>query len=199
MKAYAIADLQDEGGADELLARVERLARCGVDVIQLRARSMNDEVVARIAREIRNRIPRGDGPMFYVNGRTEMAIRVGADGVHLPENGPPVSPIRHLAPSLGVGRSCHSVEACRKASSEGADYVLLGPVFAPRSKRGDALISREHLEAAVNEGVPVFALGGIDRTNLKTLEGTGIVGIAAITLLMKDEPLEAIVDEIHRL
>jgi thiamine-phosphate pyrophosphorylase len=194
MKSHAIANL-DAPPDDAFFRRIGELAEAGVDVVQLRAKTLDARTAFGVAMRMRGQIrPPG---RFLVNRRADIALAAGADGVHLPSDGLPVEPLRRLAPQLLIGRSCHSPGDVRRAAGEGCDYVLLGPVFATRSKPGTAAVSLAELREASRLGIEVFALGGISRDNLQTLEGSGIAGVAAITLFMTDSPVAAIVEDVR--
>lgn len=191
MKTYAIADfgaVPDEG---EFLGRLSELCECGIDFIQLRAKNLEAATLMGLAASCRSLIPRG-GPLFLINGRPDVASAAGADGVHLPSRGMPAAAARAVDPSLIVGRSCHSLDESEAARREGVDYILLGPVFPVRSKRGEPAVTVEELRAA-SAGVKTFALGGISLANLPQLCGSGLEGIAAITMYLMDRPLLPIV------
>jgi thiamine-phosphate pyrophosphorylase len=197
MKSHAIVNLE-QPLPDSLLSRVEALVAAGVSVIQLRGKRLPAVELARAAERIRARIPRS-GPRMVVNGRADIALASGADGVHLPSDGLPVRAVRQLSSSMIVGRSCHSLEEVRRAAAEGADYVILGPIFPPRSKQGGGPLGVDKLRQAVGAGVEVLAIGGISRQNLGLLKGSGIAGVAAITLFMEDEPIGEIVEAVRAL
>jgi thiamine-phosphate pyrophosphorylase len=193
MKSYAIANL-DAPPDEAFFRRIGELAEAGVDVVQLRARTLDARTAFGVATRIRAQIR--PPTRFVVNRRADIALAAGADGVHLPADGLPAETLRRLGPLL-IGRSCHSVGDVRRAAGEGCDYALLGPVFATRSKPGTAAVGLAELQEASRLGIEVFALGGISRDNLHTLEGSGIAGVAAITLFMVDSPVAEIVEDVR--
>lgn len=194
MKSYAIANV--DGPPDEqFFIRVADLAEAGVGTIQLRAKSLEGRELFEVAARMRS-ITAGKSS-FLVNGRADVAIASGADGVHLPARGLPVEAVRALGKHLIVGRSCHSRADVRIAAAAGCDYVLFGPLFETRSKPGSAAISRCDLIAAASDSCDVYALGGLSLDNLQQLAGTGIAGIAGITLFMRDLPVAEIVEAIR--
>jgi thiamine-phosphate pyrophosphorylase len=197
MKSYAIANLE-EPPTEAFWSRIRELVDCAVDFIQLRGKRLASAELAGAGERMRREIPIGR-TCFLVNGRADIALSSGADGVHLPADGLPVAAIRRLSDRLLIGRSCHSAVDVRSAAREGADYAVLGPVFRPRSKRGEATVPTEELVAAARSGIEIFAIGGISRDNLQELRGTGISGVAAITLFMEDEPLRDIVEAVRAL
>lgn len=191
MKSYAVVDRVDH----QLLRRVERLVAAGVDFIQIRDKhapraerlSFGAEVLA---------VARGSGTGVIVNSDVELALEIAAAGVHLPAAAPVPS---HEGLSL-LGRSCHSLDECVEAVKQRMDYVLLGPVFTPRSKSAaSASISFDDLRRAARLDIDIFALGGVTVDTLAAIGATGVSGIAAISLFLVDEPLEAIVEQIRSL
>lgn len=196
MQSYAIANC-DELPDEIFYQRITNLVREGIGWIQLRARTLDDRDVLSVATRMRAIVPRTS--RLVVNSRADIAIVVQAEGVHLPASGLPAEAIRSLRKELLVGRSCHSMDECRRAADEGVDAILLGPVFAPRSKQGDPGVSFRDLEDAVRLGIPVFALGGISRQNMTQFRGLAITGLAAVTMFMVDEPLHQIIREVHEL
>lgn len=197
MQSYAIANCDSEPDEGYFL-RVRELVEAGIEWIQLRAKSLEDARVYAIGQKLRD-LTRGGSTRLMVNSRADIAAAISADGVHLPARGLPITAARMLGGGLIVGRSCHSVEDCREAADQGADYVLLGPVFSPRSKPGAGRITREDLAAAAGLGAPVFALGGLTRENMQTLRDLNIAGIAAITLFMSDRSPAEIVRMVRAL
>jgi thiamine-phosphate pyrophosphorylase len=197
MKAYAIAQLESPPG-EEFFDRIVELVRLRVEFLQLRGPSLTGRSMADAAARCRE-LTAGTGTKFLVSRRADIAAAVGADGVHLPAAGLPVEAVRRVDRRLLAGRSCHSVDDCAAARSEGADYVLLGPVFPPRSKGGQSRITPDDLRAASALGVPVFALGGISASHFGSFMGTGIEGVAAITMFMQDRPLEPVLEELRKL
>jgi len=132
------------------------------------------------------------GKIFLVNSAIWAALLESADGVHLTSTasvGEAVEARRQSGRNdFLIGKSVHSVEEAVRAADEGADYLLLGPVFDPLSKeRQLAPLGLEALRLAVEQvHVPIFALGGIDRTNADEVLQTGVAGVAGITWVKKE-------------
>lgn len=190
MKAYAIANFERTTGRARFLERVTRLSDSGVDVIQLRAKELEDRDLLDLAVECRARI--GRRTMYMINGRADIALASGADGVHLPTRGVPTRAVRRISKSLQIGQSCHSLEECRKSVDDGVELLLFGPLFPARSSSKEATVTIEQLSVAADMGVEVYALGGLSLERLPLLGGTSITGVAGITLFMEDEPVETI-------
>ena len=120
--------------------------------------------------------------IFLLAGDWRMALRVGADGVHLPEQlGHQARAIRNVRPNALVMVAAHSARAISRACQQGADAILLSPVFATASHPGAAALGAVRF-AKLRHGarLPVIALGGINPHTARRLRGSGAAGIAAI-------------------
>lgn len=190
MKAYAIADLPHGADREALLDRVELLSSLGVDVIQLRARHLDDRELLNLAVRCRQRI--SADVVYLINRRADIAIAAGADGVHLPSDGVPPSLVRMVDPELIVGVSCHSGPEVAAAREAGADLAVIGPLFPARSSEKPSEISIAALTAMEKQGIELYALGGFTIDRLPLLADTGVAGVAAITMFLADEPVERI-------
>ena len=97
-----------------------------------------------------------------INGRVDLALASGADGVHLPAQGLPAAPLRQrFGARVLLGRSTHRIAEVEAAAADGLDYVTFGPVFPTPSKaRYGPPVGLERLERACGVGIPVYALGG---------------------------------------
>jgi thiamine-phosphate pyrophosphorylase len=176
-----------------LVELAREAARSGVDWIQVREKDLADGALLRVASDVRQAVEaaqtKGTAPSrVLVNGRPDIAQAAGAHGVQLPEEGLPVAAVRRAFPGLAIGASCHSIEAARRAEEEGADWVVLGPVFSTPGKEHHPL-GLERLAQAVRElRVPVYAIGGIDLANAPRALAAGASGLAAIRLFVDAPP-----------
>lgn len=162
-------------------------ADAGVDFIHLREPQLAARELLTLATMVVD-ATRGSSTRVVVNGRADVARAAGADGVHLPASGVPVSRARALGPpNWTVGRSAH--DASEMAAAAGADYVVFGTVFATASKPGEAGQGLEALAAAVRQtAAPVLAIGGMTAERIGACAKVGAAGIAGITLFLKDAP-----------
>lgn len=156
------------------------LASAGIEALQIREKDLEDRPLWDLARQARAALP--PPARLLVNGRLDVALAAGADGVHLPSDGVPVAPLRErFGPGVLIGRSAHRVEEVERARDEGADYVTFGPVYPTPGKPPVGLAELE-LAAVSASGLPVFALGGVTLPRFGELARAGAAGVAAIRL-----------------
>jgi thiamine-phosphate pyrophosphorylase len=187
-------------GVDGLVAAVEAAVTGGVDAIQLREKDMPSEELLPLARRLRQAmegraVPAGRRALLLVNGPLAVALAAEADGVHLPEDAPPVERPRR---SFLIGRSVHSLAAARRAEAEGADYLIAGPVYETRSHPG-----REPAGLALIEEVtrsvrtPTLAIGGVTAERVDEVVRAGASGVAVISAILAQRDRQAATTEIR--
>ncbi len=169
---YAVLDRDDEALARKLVS----VAR----VLQVRIKPGDAADIARVARMAR-RVCDDARAQLIVNDRIDIALAVGADGVHLGQTDLPVVDARRIAPDLIIGVSTHDLAQVRAAA--GADYLGYGPVFATRTKANpDPVQGLDALRAAVAAtSLPVVAIGGISPRDAAAVYATGAAAICAIS------------------
>ena len=131
---------------------------------------------------------------LFVNDRLDVALAVPAAGVQLGRGSLSVSAARALNPRWWIGRSVHDLAEAEAARTEGADYVVVGPVYATASHPGRPPLGPERLHAIVIAmgDLPVIAIGGITADRIGTVRKAGAYGFAAIRAFWDDaEPAEA--------
>lgn len=133
---------------------------------------------------------------LFVNDRLDVALAVPAAGVQLGHGSLPVSAARALNPLWWIGKSVHDLAEAEAARTEGADYLVVGPVFATASHPGAGRtplgLQRLSAIAAALDGLPVIAIGGITADRVREVRNSGAYGVAAIRALWDDvEPAEA--------
>ncbi len=182
-----VTDRRRLGGEARVVERAAQAARAGLDLIQVREKDLSDHALAALVTAVRAAVS-GTPARVLVNGRADVAVAAEADGVQLPEEGLPVAEVRRAFPSLTLGASCHSLEAARRAAGEGADFILLGPVFASPGKE-DRVLGLDVLAAAcASAGVPVHAIGGVTPERVGALRAAGARGGAAIRPFLEGPP-----------
>lgn len=170
------------------------LAQCieaGVEAIQVREKDLSDAALFAWSGQIVDVVRRSRRAdlRILINGRFDIAVAVGADGVHLTSQGLPADVLRaqldrHPPPATGrwlIGCSTHGVEDVQRAKEQGADYVVFGPLFDTPSKAGmGSPPGEDGLRLACRVGIPVLALGGIRPQDVPTARQCGAHGVAAI-------------------
>lgn len=182
MKRYAISDSRLLGGADRLPDWVEGLENAGVELVQIREKSLPASELARLVVAC---LARCRNIRLLVNGRVDVALACGAHGAHLPGGSLPPSVWSGVAPrGFMFGVSCHSVEEAIEAQKGGANFVVAAPVFDPLSKAatGPALGVDGLRRICLAVTAPVYALGGVTGENAAQCVDAGAAGIAGITL-----------------
>ena len=187
------ADAEPEAsGVARLLARIRMAIEAGVDWVQIREKDLSGKLPMELAREAV--AAAGARTRVIVNDRLDVAVAARAGGVHLGRESLPVREVaewrakrKNTRPALEdflIGASCHSIEEVRTAADDGADYVILGPVFETPSKmRFGAPLGTEKLcEACQAVQIPVIAIGGVNESNAQVCFRAGAGGIAAIRL-----------------
>jgi thiamine-phosphate diphosphorylase len=132
---------------------------------------------------------------LFVNDRLDVALAVPTAGVHLGSGSLPASAARALNPLWWIGRSVHDLAEAEAARTEGADYLVVGPVYATASHPGRPPLGLERLRAIVVAmgDLPVVAIGGITVDRVTEVKDSGAYGIAAIRAFWDDgEPGAAV-------
>jgi len=187
---YAIAD--DKWNPYSTMSElVEKFLMGGCKLVQIRMKGAAKEKYLKTAREIMNLKSRYDFT-FIINDHADVAIEVGADGVHVGENDSPVSKIKsEYGDKLIVGYSSHSADEAISAATDGADYVAIGAVFETKTKGpGHPVQGLEKLAEVVGSvDVPVVAIGGIGHDNIADVIKTGADSVAMITSLSQADDI----------
>jgi len=167
----------------EPAVRIAEAVRGGVDWVQVRVRDLEGAPLLRFADGIATGAREAAAEAkrrvrILVNRRLDIALAIGADGVHLGFDAMEVATARRvLRAGALVGVSTHSADDVRAAA--GADYVHLAPIFAPISKRSSRPpLGCEAIAEAVLSGIPVIAQGGVDASHAAALRAAGAAGVA---------------------
>ena len=161
----------------------------GVGMVQVREKGMASGDLYLLATKLRL-VTQGRA-LLIVNDRVDVALAVGADGVHLPSHSLPVYAVKRIGEGrLLVGRSVHGVEEAVTAEKDGADYLILGTIYGTQSHLGRPPSGPRLVEAVkVRVGSPVYAIGGIDPSNAGEVMRAGADGVAVIrSILASPDP-----------
>jgi thiamine-phosphate pyrophosphorylase len=207
-KLYLITD-RKMAAASGLVATVETVLQAAAELLpqpaialQLREKDLDGRALMQLAIELKEVCRRYRVPIL-VNGRVDVALAAGADGVHLPSDGISPSDARKLlGPSKLIGISAHTAAEITRAEALGADFAVFGPVFAPISKGTYAAPSGSRGLAAASgaASIPVFALGGITAARIPEIGDTAATGAAVIgSVFGAKDPAQAAVELIEAL
>ena len=186
--------------SDRKLARrpladvLEAAFAAGCRWVMLREKDLPAPALEALARELMALARRWDAAVS-INGNAEVALAVGAAGVHLPQGRSPAAARRRLGSDALIGVSAHGRGEASAAAAAGADYVTLSPIFASVSKPGygPALGLATLRRAAEGLPIPVLALGGVTPENVAACRTAGAAGIAVLgTVMAAERPGEAV-------
>jgi thiamine-phosphate pyrophosphorylase len=171
-------------GEDDLVRRVARAVAGGVDLVQLREKDLPGGRLLELAQELKAAL--GDSALLVVNERVDVAVAAAAHGVQLGEDALPVAAARDLlGPRALIGRSVHSLEGAGQAASQGADFLVVGTMFATRTHPGATPAGPELLQSIADQcSVPLIGIGGITLDNVGRVMSAGAAGVAVITSIL---------------
>lgn len=177
--------------ADAIVAQVREAAAADVDVVQVRELDLEGGALATLAGRCVEAVE-GTATRVLVNDRLDVALAVGAHGVHLRADSYPAARVRDAAPpGFVIGRSVHGPAEASAATADGAiDFLVFGTVFASASKPvGHVPAGLEALARVVDAAgdVPVLAIGGVSVGTMPLIAATGAAGVAAIGLFLHGE------------
>jgi thiamine-phosphate pyrophosphorylase len=169
--------------------QVQALCAAGVDWVQLRSKELSDQELEPIAFECMIRC-REIGSTFVLNDRLELALKLGADGVHLGKLDMPWAEARERAGAdFLIGGTVNSVEDAQNAVNSGVlDYVGVGPFKFTHTKKNLApVLTRSDWQAilAVLGDLPSYAIGGIEPVDIPELLALGVTGAAICSVLYR--------------
>lgn len=183
LQLYAVTDRAWEGRFT-LLEQVEQALKGGVTIVQFREKNPDKEVFLSEALKIKELCKQYQVP-FIINDHVELALEVGASGVHVGLEDTPVCEIRKKVPKdFMIGATAKSVEQAVEAERQGADYLGVGAIFPSPTKKDAKATSVEELGRICDVvKIPVVAIGGLTKDNLSVLDGTPISGVALISAI----------------
>ena len=186
---YLILDTAALKGRSEMEVAAQAI-RGGARVIQLRDKKQPRAKLLDIARGLKG-VCADKGVLFIVNDHLDIALAVGADGLHLGPEDLPLTEARRLLPmDMLIGCSATSVSQAVRAQSNGADYVAVGAIYPTLSKKyrlvGLAMLERVKSKVSL----PLVAIGGINHTNVKEVMKAGAASVAVISAVLGVDDVE---------
>ena len=171
--------------------KIEEALQGGVTILQLREKELDEDSFTDEAIEVKA-ICRKYGVPLIINDNVDVALKSGADGVHVGIEDMPIDEIRRKAPdSFIIGATCKTVEQAQSAERLGADYMGVGAVFPSPTKKNAVRITREQLkEICSSVSIPAVAIGGITLENVGELNGGGMSGIAVVSAVFSADDIQ---------
>lgn len=191
MLLYAVTD-RAWVGKQSLYEQVESALKGGVTCVQLREKELDDESFLKEAIEI-SALCKQYGVPFFVNDNVEVAIKCKADGIHVGQEDMEAAQVRQrVGDDMIIGVSVHSVEEALEAVRNGADCLGIGAAFSTSTKTDVDVLPRESFRDICDAvDIPVVAIGGINKSNIAELAGTGIDGVALVSAIFAADDIES--------
>jgi thiamine-phosphate pyrophosphorylase len=199
MLLYAVTD-RAWTGKRTLYQQVEAALKGGVTCVQLREKALDETAFLQEARDI-CALCRRYGVPFIVNDNVDVAVACGADGVHVGQEDMEAGEVRRrVGEDMILGVSVHTVEEARQAVRDGADYLGLGAVFPTGTKTDADVMPGDMIRAICGAvDVPTVAIGGLNRSNILQLSGSGVDGAALVSAIFGAEDIEGVCRELRAL
>jgi thiamine-phosphate pyrophosphorylase len=202
-RLYLVCDAHPSGR--ELSEVLHGAIAGGVQVVQLREKQLADDELTALAHAA-HALCRELGALLIVNDRPHVALRAGADGVHVGQEDLPVGQVREIVgPDMLVGLSTHApleIDAAVRLDGEGAphvDYIGVGPVHATPTKPGRPPVGTELVSyASANAHVPFFAIGGLDAGNVGEVLDAGARRVCVLRAIAEAAEPEQAAAELRR-
>lgn len=187
---YAITD-RSQTDSIPLTEQVEMALKGGITLLQLREKSLDEEAFVKEAVEIRKLCHKYNTPLI-INDNLNVALKSGADGIHVGIDDMPVESIRKKTGSqFIIGATAKTVERAVTAEQSGADYLGVGAVFPSPTKKDAIRITKEQFNSIADSvAIPIVAIGGITYENISQLKEYKTSGIAAISAIFSKDILD---------
>lgn len=173
----------------------------GANVVQLRDKTLEARELCEVALEIQPLAARA-GALLIINDRVDVALAVGADGVHVGQDDLPAAWARRLlGPEKVLGVSVENGAQAEQAEADGADYVAIGPIYEARGTKADAgppVGLRAIAEVRRHTRLPVVAIGGIRPESVAEVVGAGADALAIVSAVVAADDVEAAARDLKR-
>ena len=187
---YAVTD-RAWVGRQTLLEQVEDALKGGATIVQLREKKLDEDSFIEEAVQVRDLCRKYNVPLI-INDNVDVALKSGADGVHVGIEDAPVAEIRkRVSADFIIGATCKTVEQAKIAEAAGADYMGVGAVFPSPTKTNALRITNEQLcEIVSSVSIPAVAIGGISYDNVCEIKGSSVSGVAVVSAIFGAENIE---------
>jgi thiamine-phosphate pyrophosphorylase len=190
-RLYLITDRKLFTSHSLFITAVRQALKGGVTAVQLREKDMETQELLTLAYKMRKVTAQFNAKLF-VNDRFDIALAVGADGVHLTQNSIPVDAVKQCTKrKLLTGVSTHSLKEAKEAEKGGADFLTFGPVYRTPSKLkyGKPVGMDALKEVAAKMKIPVFAIGGVTGSRIKHMKEAGAYGTSMIREVLASDDI----------
>lgn len=200
MLLYAITDRTWLRETESLAEVCSHVLDNGATFLQIREKDLKEDDFEREAAELKTLCEKYRVP-FVVNDNVQIALDIDADGVHVGQSDIRGRDIRSIiGPDKILGISAGTVEEALEAEKAGADYIGVGAVFGTSTKKDARNLTLEKLKKICTAvQIPAVAIGGINKNNIKELEGSGVDGIAVISAIFGAEDPGRAAGELYKL
>ena len=198
LRLYAVTD-RGWVGKKTLYEQIEEALKGGVTIVQLREKNLDTAAFIEEAVKVKELCHRYNVPLI-INDNVTVALKSGADGVHVGIEDTPVEEIRKAVPyGFIIGATAKTVEQARSAERQGADYLGVGAVFPSPTKKNAIRITKEQLkEISSAAAIPTVAIGGITLDNVDELAGGGMDGIAVVSAIFAADDIKKAAFELKK-
>lgn len=177
---------------NEFLYRVEEALKGGATIVQLREKDKTTREYISLAEKVHAITKKYSVPLI-IDDRIDVAMAIGADGVHLGQSDMPILTARKiLGEKCIIGATAKTVKQAQEAYSQGADYLGVGAIYPTTTKVKTVLTSTKTLASICeNVPIPVNAIGGLNKDNINVLKKIPIAGICVVSAIMKADNVKA--------
>lgn len=178
---------------------LQQIAAGGAKIVQLREKNLSKNEVYRLAVAYR-KITAANNMLLIINDHLDIALAIGADGVHLGQDDLPLAAARGLTNQLILGSSTHNLAEAEQAIADGADYINIGPIYSTQTKQlSYAALGLDTLhQVAAKINIPFTVMGGIKEHHLDELIGLGARHIAMVTEITQADDITTKVKQLRR-
>ncbi len=169
---------------------LQEVLKGGARMVQLREKEMSKRQFYEVACRYRA-LTADHGTILIINDHLDVAMAVGADGVHIGQDDLPLTAARKVAPDMIIGVSTHSREEAEIAVAQGASYINIGPIFSTKTKEklSEFLGPDRIPDISRDIDIPFTVMGGINATNIQQVLDAGARHIAMVTAITRAEDI----------
>lgn len=180
---------------------VTQWIQAGIKVIQYREKDKEMKRKYQECKIIRE-LTKEAGVTFIVNDDVDLAMMIGADGVHIGQDDFPLAAVRRLVgDNMIIGISTHSPQQAQAAVAHGADYIGVGPIFKTSTKKNVCKpVGLEYLQYVVNNiSLPFVAIGGIKESNVAEVVQSGAQCISMVTEITEAQDIRKKISDLRKI